>query len=190
MLTETSSRLANIVSGFLLIWVGMYVVGAVQLLLGLTPAWWRTCSYSFELIYIYIKVNKKTVYTNVYSLVKKGQQNYYSLVQNSMYKLIQSSIKWSVQTMKFYFKTVYTNLYSLLQNGMYKLVQSRSKQYVQSRSHCSLVQNAINRPGVAGAVLQSPPSLINSFIQWLMVCGNIFITLYTFNNPSFPNCKS
>ena len=38
MLTETSSRLANIASGFLLIWVGMYVVGAVQLLLGLTPA--------------------------------------------------------------------------------------------------------------------------------------------------------
>ena len=50
-----------------------------------------------------------------------------------------------------------------------------------------LLQYIINRPGVAGAVLQSPPSLIDSLS---VLCGNIFVTLYIFNKPSFPNGKS
>ena len=42
----------------------------------------------------------------------------------------------------------------------------------------------INRPGVAGAVLQSPPSFIKSVTHSLMVCGNIFKVL------SIPSHKS
>ena len=37
-------------------------------------------------------------------------------------------------------------------------------------------QLIINRPSVAGAVLQTTLSLINSFSDWLMVCENIFMT--------------
>ena len=40
------------------------------------------------------------------------------------------------------------------------------------------------RPGEAGAVLQTPLLLINSFIHWVLLCGNIFKTL------SLPNRKS
>ena len=42
----------------------------------------------------------------------------------------------------------------------------------------------INRPGVAGAVLQTPLLLIDLLINSLILCGNIFKTL------SFPNGKS
>ena len=42
----------------------------------------------------------------------------------------------------------------------------------------------INRPGVAGAVLQSPPLLTDSFIHWVILLFKIFKTL------SIPNRKS
>ena len=41
-----------------------------------------------------------------------------------------------------------------------------------------------NRPGVAGAVLQTPLYLIKYYIQLIIICENIFKTLY------IPNCKS
>ena len=47
----------------------------------------------------------------------------------------------------------------------------------------SVVFSVFNRPGVAGAVLQSPPWLINA-LSLVMVCGNIFKV------PSIPNHKS
>ena len=34
-----------------------------------------------------------------------------------------------------------------------------------------------NRPCVAGAVLHTPSSLINSFIKRLMICGNILLSI-------------
>ena len=42
----------------------------------------------------------------------------------------------------------------------------------------------INRPGVTGAVLQSPPLLTDSFIHWVILLFKIFKTL------SIPNRKS
>ena len=44
----------------------------------------------------------------------------------------------------------------------------------------------VNRPGVAGAVLQSPPSLTD----YLSECTLWKYLLYIFNKPSFPNGKS
>ena len=42
----------------------------------------------------------------------------------------------------------------------------------------------LNRPGVAGAILQTPPWLIHSLFKSVILCGNIFNTL------SFPSRKS
>ena len=46
------------------------------------------------------------------------------------------------------------------------------------------IRPVINRPGVAGAVLQTPPSLINSLSNWVILCEKIFKRLYLPNRYS------
>ena len=54
---------------------------------------------------------------------------------------------------------------------------------IQSLKHRAKLLQLFNRPGVAGAVLQSPPSLIDSFVNRVIILFRIFKTL------SIPNRK-
>ena len=56
--------------------------------------------------------------------------------------------------------------------------------FLASSYHNHIISNLINRPGVAGAVLQTPLLLTDWLIQSAILCENIF------KSPSLPNRKS
>ena len=65
-----------------------------------------------------------------------------------------------------------------------KITEFKGSFYLKSflsHFYLGLVSYLINRPGVAGAVLQTPPLLIDRLIRSLILCENIFKT------PSVPN---
>ena len=83
-----------------------------------------------------------------------------------------------------YFKTSVTAKKNEAYNWKYLLMSHKQKIQLEV---CMELKSIFNRPGLAGAVLQSPSSFINSLIHWLIkrsFGSNTFQTLPILNRKS------